>query len=505
MSAIRKILEYLDSHHFDLVMSTKQLQAPSAKEFSRVLEFLIRQIDPNFEFKERLDVEVPELFRQLGYTFPITKNALVAVGAPNTWPSLLAALDWLVDTLTYSQNIIDEPRVDEDSDEQATVAEKMLKAYGLFITHQDYSEELQELKNQLKEKIDTLALQTLNMKQTLAAIKAEKESLKQSMVNPKLLDSQIACLEQEVRTLANIDIPLQKKKTLESRLMYVKDELQIAQDAQKSLEHAVAAKKEQVEKQEFTQEGLLRMEKQRETLESQAMELKKDREEAAQMAWDMEQELKEMQTNIALLVRDFNMMCVDFKLAPKTAKNALGLDFSLSLSEGDEPISNLGCLLKLPDVVKSMRVHIDSKIQAKEQSLFAIDQEIHSKQQQKYELESQEKSLQESVKQAAGSSQLGLASMMEQIERRTRENSDLDMEIKRMKDSVLVLGSQLTELKNKQDMLQMTEEHKRQEHARSVEECVAQIKADLEMVRVLRDQAVEVSGELVSHSRTRLE
>ena len=504
-AAIRKVIEYLEGHHFEVVISVKQLQTPTAKDFTRVLEFLVRQIDPSFELTGKIDVEVPELFRQLGYAFPITKNALVAIGAPNTWPSLLAALDWLVDTLTYSQNILDEPRSDEESDEQASVAEKMLKAYGLFITHQDYSEDLQDLKNQLKEKMDTLALQTLNMKQTLAASKAEKESLKQSLVNPKLLDSQIACLEQEVRTLANVDIALQRKKALENKLAYVKDELMVAQEQQKSLEQTITSTKDHIDKQEFTQEGLIRMEKQKEALEAQSLSLRKDREEAAQMAWDLEQKVKDAQSSIALLVRDFNAICVDFKLIPKTAKNAIGVDFGLGVSEGEEPVTNLACLVKLPEVVRAMRTRIDTKIKAKEQALQTMDQELHSKQQQKYELDTQEKTLQEAVKSASGSSQLGLASMMEQIEKRNRENSDLDQEIKRMKDAAVSLNAQLADMTNRQDSLQITIEHKQQEHARVLADCVGIIEADAQAVRGHQAEALDLSADIVAFSRCRLE
>lgn len=504
-AAIRKVIEYLESHHFDTPISVKQMQTPTAKDFTRVLEFLVRQIDPSFELTGKIDVEVPELFRQLGYVFPIGKNALVAIGAPNTWPSLLAALDWLVDTLIYSQNILEEPRMDEESDEQAAVAEKMLKAYGLFITHQDYSEDLQDLKNQLKEKMDTLALQTLNMRQTLAASKAEKESLKQSLVNPKLLESQITCLEQEVRTLANVDIALQKKRALEAKLAYVKDELAVAQDQQKSLEHAVSSTKDRIDKQEFTQEGLIRMEKQKEALEAQAFSLRKDREEAAQMAWDLEQKLKDAQSNIALLVRDFNSTCGDFKLIPKTAKNALGVDFVLGVGEGEEQVTNLACLAKLPEVVRAMRSSLDAKIKAKEQALQAMEQELHLKQQQKYELDVQEKTLQDSVKSASGSSQFGLASMMEQIEKRTRENSDLDQEIKRMRDGALGLSAELADMTNRQDSLQITLEHKKQEHARVLADCVAVIQADTEAVTAHQTEALDLSADIVAFSRARLE
>jgi kinetochore protein NDC80 len=33
----------------------------------------------------------------------ISKSALFAVGAPHTWPAVLAALNWLVELLTYNE------------------------------------------------------------------------------------------------------------------------------------------------------------------------------------------------------------------------------------------------------------------------------------------------------------------------------------------------------------------------------------------------------------------
>jgi kinetochore protein NDC80 len=37
----------------------------------------------------------------LGYPFTLSPAALCAVGAPNTWPSMLAAVSWLIELLSY--------------------------------------------------------------------------------------------------------------------------------------------------------------------------------------------------------------------------------------------------------------------------------------------------------------------------------------------------------------------------------------------------------------------
>ncbi len=48
-------------------------------------------------------LQVPQLYKRLRYPFQISKSNLSAVGSPHTWPSLLAALTWLVELLNYQE------------------------------------------------------------------------------------------------------------------------------------------------------------------------------------------------------------------------------------------------------------------------------------------------------------------------------------------------------------------------------------------------------------------
>jgi hypothetical protein len=48
-------------------------------------------------------LQVPQLYKRLKYPFQISKSNLTAVGSPHTWPSLLAALTWLVELLNYQE------------------------------------------------------------------------------------------------------------------------------------------------------------------------------------------------------------------------------------------------------------------------------------------------------------------------------------------------------------------------------------------------------------------
>ena len=48
--------------------------------------------------------EVSMNFKAMGYPFTVSKTALVAAGSPHTWPSLLAALTWLMERIQCMEN-----------------------------------------------------------------------------------------------------------------------------------------------------------------------------------------------------------------------------------------------------------------------------------------------------------------------------------------------------------------------------------------------------------------
>eukprot|EP00970_Alexandrium_tamarense_P018383 scaffold13330_cov205-Alexandrium_tamarense.AAC.20 len=121
-NSIRKMVSYLKSHGYDSSpLNVKQLvNGPSGRDFNHFMTFLLRRVDPTFNSTYggsiattsttgaakrsddppiKFEDEVSMAFRTLGYPFPISKTGIVAVGAPHTWPALIAAIDWLIDVL----------------------------------------------------------------------------------------------------------------------------------------------------------------------------------------------------------------------------------------------------------------------------------------------------------------------------------------------------------------------------------------------------------------------
>ena len=98
----QRLISYLASHGYDHPVSPKLLS--SNKEFANVVAFLAKRCDPGAPpLTGRVEDEVPQLFKRLRYPFAIPKSALQAVGSPHTWPSLLAAVAWLVELLLYDE------------------------------------------------------------------------------------------------------------------------------------------------------------------------------------------------------------------------------------------------------------------------------------------------------------------------------------------------------------------------------------------------------------------
>lgn len=100
-ACMKSLICYLSEHHYDQPISLKTLSSPSAKDFQSIFTFLIRRLDPNFQWTTKFEDEVPQLLKRLRYPFTVSKSALYAVGSPHTWPTLLGCLTWLVELLIY--------------------------------------------------------------------------------------------------------------------------------------------------------------------------------------------------------------------------------------------------------------------------------------------------------------------------------------------------------------------------------------------------------------------
>ena len=113
---MKDLLSFLQETGYEYPISIKTLSRPSAKDFTNMTTFLLRQVDKDFQRgMMKFEDEVSLNFKCMGYPYPISKTALVAAGTPHTWPQLLAALTWLMHQLQCKSADIQRNELENDT------------------------------------------------------------------------------------------------------------------------------------------------------------------------------------------------------------------------------------------------------------------------------------------------------------------------------------------------------------------------------------------------------
>merc|ERR1711971_162162 len=112
---IQLLIQYLCGHGYESSMlSPKELNPPSTKNFQFICSFLFQQIDPTFMLSGNangaFEAECISFFEKLGYPFKITKSSMRCI-APHSWPALLGAISWIIELLRFAESF------DEDDDD----------------------------------------------------------------------------------------------------------------------------------------------------------------------------------------------------------------------------------------------------------------------------------------------------------------------------------------------------------------------------------------------------
>lgn len=114
-------------HAYPYPLSPKILTSPTGKDFTQLAFWLFQRFDPSLKAFGKVEDEVPLFFKRLNYPFQLSKSALFAVGSPHSWPSVLAALSWLVELLNYDDRAEDAAAAQFDEQQRS---ERQFFAYA---------------------------------------------------------------------------------------------------------------------------------------------------------------------------------------------------------------------------------------------------------------------------------------------------------------------------------------------------------------------------------------
>mmetsp|Transcript_20454 Transcript_20454/g.44713 ORF Transcript_20454/g.44713 Transcript_20454/m.44713 type:complete len:673 (-) Transcript_20454:132-2150(-) len=374
-SCIRNLLQYLVSSGYEYPVSHKTLVRPSGRDFKQICTFLLRRIDPSFnDGSQKFDEEVSLAFKTLGYPYPISKTALAAAGSPHTWPTLLAALTWLIELLGCYE--ADDDDIDDDAallrgqqqsqegegegsegslgtleDLEVRSEKAFLRflgdAYVAFLAgddakHASLEEALIEYFERDNNKIerDFAALTEKN-----SAISADIQKLLQNGEQLPELKKKREDHATELEKFYDLVKKLEEHKAiLQTKVEERTAELDKNEKELESITSRIVTLKSKVETQEVSVEDVRMMQNEKARVEERIAAAAKSKSEMAKLSWEGDMELRGKLQELQDAVGQYNDMASKLLLIPETAENAGGERYEIKVQQDyshDDDLSNL--------------------------------------------------------------------------------------------------------------------------------------------------------------------
>ncbi|KXZ44538.1 hypothetical protein GPECTOR_65g156 [Gonium pectorale] len=340
-NCIRTVITYLSTHNFPAAVSPKTLASPTGKDFSTIVTFLFQQVDPTFRIQGKVEDEVPVFFKRLSYPFQISKSALFAVGSPHSWPAVLAALTWLVELLTYTENAGESSGTtfERENKVEQEFLDYLAAGYSAFMSGND--ERCQQLDDELAVKFTAregdLDARCDKLKKANTDVLAELERLR-SMPDPVLVAQQ---QRQEQMLDQQKFEQLAQKQTLIRKLAERKADLQAYQEQCAAMQAEVDQLRQRVAGQTVNKQDVARMtmerHKQQEMLDSEQAKVQ----QMERKVHEQEVQMVHVLTGLEATAERYNKLAHRLKLVPATSKRADGTNYELRMNRDASSLASL--------------------------------------------------------------------------------------------------------------------------------------------------------------------
>ncbi|XP_022277249.1 kinetochore protein NDC80 homolog isoform X2 [Canis lupus baileyi] len=357
---IRQLCEFLTENGYAYSVSMKSLQAPSVKDFLKIFTFLYGFLCPSYELPDtKFEEEVPRIFRDLGYPFALSKSSMYTVGAPHTWPHIVAALVWLIDCIKLhnamkeSSPLFDDGQPWGEETEDGIMHNKLfldytIKCYESFMTGADSFEEMNaELQSKLKDlfnvdasKLESLAAKNKALNEQIARLEQEREKEPNRLESLRKLKTSLQADVQKYQAYMNnleshSAILDQKLNGLDEEISRVELEYETMKQENTRLQNIV-------DNQKYSVADIERINHERNELQQTINKLTKDLEAEQQQLWNEELKYARGKEAIETQLSEYHKLARKLKLIPKGAENSKGYDFEIKFN----PEAGANCLVK---------------------------------------------------------------------------------------------------------------------------------------------------------------
>lgn len=342
---VAKLVEFLTEKGYPHKLSPEILKAPPRKDFFQIFEFLYSMLTPRYRIGKKPEEEIPKIFKELGYPFMISKTAMYALGSPHTWPTILAALVWMVDLIKFGMRVgksIDSFLFPPNEDEFDTLPESQIlfdyveKTYIAYMEGNDSFEDYDEqLSNHLNQKLYGISGGIENLDEENKRLENELDSLEQeiqeSQEKLKKMQEEEVCLkendEKMNKYLAEMDGYVE---SLEKNYQNVEKEIETLAADLHNIKASNDEKQLIFESQEFSQEDIEQIKIHRKDMLRQIDDAEARVANVDQEIWSEEMRASKMLETVESSCNEYNDLAQLLKLIPSTAQYACGVDYELS-------------------------------------------------------------------------------------------------------------------------------------------------------------------------------
>ncbi|DBA77729.1 hypothetical protein WJX79_003286 [Trebouxia sp. C0005] len=343
---IRQLIEYLSTHGYEHAVSPKTLTSPMSKDVFSIVQFLLRQVDPNMKPLGKMEEDVPQLFKHLKYPFQISKSALFAVGSPHTWPGLLAAINWVVELLNYAEKA-DEAKTDVFDDKQRSehdFFEYVAKSYKYFLAGDDYQSRAvdDEIAQEAEDKVQEIKQRNQQLQQANEQLQARLHALRSQ---PSALSQAEAKQGEHIRDRDKfrtlIDNLQSHKQSLQRKLQERHVELQSKQEQLGSVLQESDALRAVIAGQTINKDDVVRMNQEKCKQSEILAGVCGQREALERRVYEQDVQLELSLDELETAVQTYHTAADRLQLIPLTAKYAGGVQFEIQLDRAGATASDI--------------------------------------------------------------------------------------------------------------------------------------------------------------------
>jgi len=312
----RNVVDFLAMRGFGRTVSfEKFLREPMTKDFFEIFKFLMAQLDPQYEMDGKMEDEIPLIMRRLKYPVEVNRSKLQSICGPNTWPQLLAVLDWLISLIQVNENLI-EPVAEckigiADAELENEADHHMLRTlhenYLQFLSGKDDNSVEERLRQIYEERINAVQFEVDRLQEQMTGMETQLHEYRSE--HDRLLEIQVAPkqLELEADRLRGIiqgqDARAQRAE--EETVTVEAEEHKILSDIE-ALEQKTRQLQDQVDSQAYSKKDIERLKCERAHLRRMLQDLKGDAEKAEQSVWELGIEESRLEESISRTVRYVN-------------------------------------------------------------------------------------------------------------------------------------------------------------------------------------------------------